>query len=97
MRVDATFPRPHRSVRRMNIASTKVNELAQRLAHLTGEDVETALGRAIEEHLSRVATAVSADRQAAMRKFFDRVSSMPVMNPRPIDEIVGYGSDGLAS
>jgi antitoxin VapB len=81
----------------MNIASTKINELAQRLAHLTGEDVETALERAIEERLSRVATAGHADRQTAMCKFFDRVSSMPVKDPRPIDEIVGYGSDGLAS
>ncbi|MEA2757215.1 MAG: hypothetical protein QOJ54_3504, partial [Aliidongia sp.] len=51
----------------MNIASAKVDELAQRLAHLTGEDVETALERAIEERLSRVVTAVSVDRQAAMR------------------------------
>ena len=39
----------------MNIASPKVDELAQRLARLTGEDVETALERAIEERLSRVA------------------------------------------
>jgi hypothetical protein len=80
----------------MNIASTKVSELAQRLAHQTGEDVETAVERAIEERLSRVATVVSADRQAAMLKFFDNVSGMPVRDSRPIDEIVGYGSDGLA-
>src|SRR4051812_2319129 len=38
----------------MNIRSAKVDELAQRLARLTGEDVETALERAIEERLSRV-------------------------------------------
>lgn len=39
----------------MNIASAKVDELAQRLALLTGEDVETALERVIEERLARVA------------------------------------------
>jgi hypothetical protein len=85
------------SARVMNIASAKVDELAQRLAHLTGEDVETALERAIEERLSRVVTAVSVDRQAAMRKFFDHVSGMPGKDTRPLDEIVGYGSDGLPS
>ena len=78
----------------MNIASAKVDELAQRLARLTGEDVETALERAIEERLSRVAAGTPADRLTAMRKFFDRVSSLPVKDPRPVDEIVGYGSDG---
>jgi hypothetical protein len=39
----------------MNIRSARVDQLAQRLARLTGEDVETALERAIEERLSRVA------------------------------------------
>jgi len=33
----------------MIIRSAKVDELAQRLARLTGEDIETALERAIEE------------------------------------------------
>lgn len=81
----------------MNIASRKLEELAQRLARLTGEDVETALKRAIEERLSRVSAASSRDREAALRNFFDRVSHMPVKDSRPIDEIVGYGSDGLPS
>jgi len=81
----------------MNIASSKVDELAQRLARLTGEDVETALERAIEERLSRVAASTPLDRQAAMRKFFDRVSSMPVIDARFADDIIGYGPDGLPS
>ena len=79
----------------MNIASSKVDELAQRLARLTGEDVETALGRAIEERLSRIHAQTPADRQTAMRNFFDRVSQMPVQDARHIDDILGYGSDGL--
>jgi antitoxin VapB len=62
----------------MNIASAKVDELAQRLARLTGEDVETALERAIEERLARIAVTGQEDREAALRRFFDRVSAMPV-------------------
>jgi hypothetical protein len=81
----------------MNIASAKVDELAQRLARLTGEDVETGLERAIEERLARIAVTRQGDREAALRKFFDRVSAVPVKDGRSIDEIVGYGPDGLPS
>ncbi len=79
----------------MTIASAKVDELAHRLARLTGEDVETALARAIEERLSRIGASPATDRHAAMRKFFDRVSAMPVKDPRSVDDIVGYGREGL--
>jgi len=80
----------------MNIASRKVDELAQRLARLTGEDIETALERAVEERLSRIsANAPEGDRRKAMQTFFDRVSSMAVIDARSVDEIIGYGADGL--
>ena len=81
----------------MNIRSAKVDELAQRLARLTGEDVETALERAIEERLSRVAPPSPIDRKAAMESFFERTSRMRVLDPRPVDEIVGYDHSGLPS
>jgi hypothetical protein len=73
----------------MNIRSAKVDQLAQRLARLTGEDVETAVERAIEERLSRVAPPAPADRKAAMTSFFGRASCMRVLDPRRADEIVG--------
>jgi antitoxin VapB len=81
----------------MNIASPKVDELAQRLARVTGEDVETAVERAIEERLSRVVPAAQSDRRAALQRFFDRVSEMPVLDSRSADEIIGYGPDGSPS
>lgn len=81
----------------MNIASPKVDELARRLARLTGEDVETALERAIEERLSRVAPAAPSDRGAAIQRFFDCISQLPVLDTRSADEILGYGPDGLPS
>jgi antitoxin VapB len=80
----------------MNTASPKVDELARRLARLTGEDVETALERAVEERLSRIeGDATERNRRAAMRAFFDRVSKMPVVDARPVDEVIGCGLDGL--
>lgn len=79
----------------MTIASTKIDELARRLARLTGEDVETALQRSLEERMSRLAGDVSKDRRAALLKFFERASGAPIKDARPIDEVVGYGPDGL--
>ena len=81
----------------MNIRSAKVDELAQRLARLTGEDVETALERAIEERLSRVAPPPPADRRVALDTFFERAARMPVLDPRPAEEIIGYDGCGLPS
>jgi antitoxin VapB len=81
----------------MNIRSAKLEQLALRLARLTGEDVETALERAIEERLSRVAPPAASDRRAALASFFERISHLPVLDSRPADEIVGYDSCGLPS
>jgi antitoxin VapB len=81
----------------MNIRSAKLDELAQRLARLTGEDVETALARAIEERLTRVAPPAPTDGKAALNSFFERVSRMCVLDPRTADEIVGYDGRGLPS
>ena len=81
----------------MNIRSAKLDQLAQRLARLTGEDVETALERAIEERLSRVAPSAPADRKAALESFFERASRMRVLDSRSVDEIVGYDGCGLPS
>jgi hypothetical protein len=79
----------------VNIRSARVDQLAQRLARLTGEDVETGLERAIEERLSRVAPTEPAARQAALASFFERISQMRVLDSRPTDEIVGYDGCGL--
>jgi antitoxin VapB len=81
----------------MNIASAKVDELAQRLSSLTGEDLETAVERAIAERLSRIEAPEAMDRQTALREFFDRVSQMPVKDPSPIEDIIGYDANGLPS
>lgn len=80
----------------MNIRSAKVDELVQRLARLTGEDVETALERAIQERLSRVVSP-AVDRRAALTLFFERTATLPVQDTRSADEILGYDRFGLPS
>ena len=75
----------------MNIASARVDALVHRLARLTGEDIETALERAVQERLARVAPAsATVDRRAALEAFLARAASLPVLDNRSPDEIVGY-------
>jgi antitoxin VapB len=81
----------------MNIRSAKVDELVKRLARLTGEDVETALERALEERLTRVEPPLPADSKAAMESFFESASRLRILDPRSADEIVGYDRSGLPS
>ena len=80
----------------MNIHSSRLDALARRLAELTGEDAETALARAAEERLSRLAPLQAADqRRAALEGFFAATATLPIRDPRPIDEILGYRENGL--
>jgi antitoxin VapB len=81
----------------MNLRSAKVDELVQRLSRLTGEDVETAVERAVQERLSRVELPASSDRRAAMGSFFEKASRLPVLDSRPADEIMDYDRFGLPS
>lgn len=81
----------------MNIRSAKVDQLVQQLSRLTGEDVETALERALKERLSRVAPPASAAPKAAMDAFFEQPSRMPVLDTRSVDDIVGYDGHGSPS
>jgi hypothetical protein len=70
---------------------TRVNELVERLARLTGEDPHTAVARVIEERLARVCPATSAHRKTAIAAFFQRLDKMPVIDNRTPDDILGYG------
>lgn len=79
----------------MNIRSPRVDALAHRLARLTGEDIETALERALEDRLSCLSTPPAVDRHAALRALLEPANTMPVRDGREPDAIIGYGPDGL--
>jgi antitoxin VapB len=80
----------------MIIGSGRIEDLALRLAHATGEDVETAIEGAIGERLSRIAAPADVNhRRAALDKFLTAVAGLPVLDNRSPDEIIGYGPDGL--
>lgn len=75
----------------MNIQSTKVDELAQQLAHLTGEDIETALERAIEERLARVsAPQLNPSQQAKVEHIMALVRSVNRIEPAHQDDPTSF-------
>jgi hypothetical protein len=77
----------------MNIAPIRIDRLADRLAHLTSEDAETAVARVIEERLCRVGVPGENDRREALQEIFNRAARMPALDARSIDEIMDYGPD----
>jgi antitoxin VapB len=79
----------------LEIRSARADSLARELARATGESVEIAVERAIEERLARIPRPLPKTRQAKIDALFDRLARMPALDGRSPDEIVGYGPDGL--
>jgi len=77
----------------MNIASTRIDRIADRLAQLTGEDVETTVARVIEERLYRVGDPSENDRREALQEFFYRAARMPAPDASSSFEIMDCGPD----
>lgn len=81
-----------------SIENPKAERLARELAEETGEGLTEAVTRALEERLIRVRGKTKAPslraELAAIRK---RCSSLPVLDRRTPDEILGYDENGLPS
>lgn len=82
----------------LRIDDSETEHLAQRLARLTGETIEMATRRAIEERLCRFGNqprrAALLDDLADIRR---RWAELQVIDDRTEDEIVGYDEHGLPS
>jgi antitoxin VapB len=79
----------------LEIRSPRAATLARELASATGEDIATAVERAIEERLTRVPRRLPTERQAEVEALFDRLARMPVLDARASDEIIGFDRHGL--
>lgn len=88
-------PQDSEKIVTLEIRDPNVDALARELADATGEDVETAVVRAIRERLARTGRPLDRGRAAAVMDVFERLARLPVLDGRPPDEIVGFGPDGL--
>jgi antitoxin VapB len=78
----------------LEIRAPEADALARELAKATGEDIDTAVVRALEERLARVPARQAAD-DDAIELLFERLAQLPVLDKRSPDEIIGYDSHGL--
>jgi antitoxin VapB len=79
----------------LEINSARASSLASELAAATGEDVDTAVVRAIEERLVRVTRQSPLAEDGEIDALFEKLAKMPVLDARSPDEILGYGPNGL--
>jgi antitoxin VapB len=80
----------------LSIKDPETERLARTLAERTGETITIATRRALEERLKRIGSdarkaALLEDLAASRRRW----STLPVLDNRSADEIIGYDENGL--
>ena len=80
----------------LNIRNPEAEELAAELARQTGETKTEALVKALRDRLVRVRRERSRRRLAdELEEIAEHCASLPVLDDRPADEILGYDHAGL--
>ena len=80
----------------LNIRNPEVERLAAELARQTGETKTEAVLKALNDRLSRVRRERSKRSLAdELEKIARHCASLPVLDSRPAEEILGYDERGL--
>ena len=79
----------------LNIKDEEAHELARALAAATGESLTRAVKISIEERLARVRHSNGPRLADQLDRIALDCASLPVLDPRTPDEILGYDENGL--
>ena len=80
----------------LSIKSKATERLARQLANETGESLTEAIQKSLEERLVRLKQRRRNLLLAGqIEDLLRRVDTLPVLDPRTPDEILGYDKDGL--
>ncbi len=80
----------------LNIRNPETEELAETLAKLTGETKTQAVTKALRDRLERVRRRLSGRRLAdELDEIALHSASLPILDARDADEILGYDGSGL--
>lgn len=80
----------------ISIKNDEADLLARELAELTGETLTQAILNALRERLERQRVlAAHGDFYAEIRRIQEDYSTSESLDLREVDEILGYGEDGL--
>jgi antitoxin VapB len=84
----------------LSIRDPETDRLARELAALTGETMTSAIRVALEQrlHQERGRRRAEVDRRRkAIDAIIERCASLPILDDRSEDEILGYDENGLPS
>ncbi len=79
----------------LSIKNDDADRLARELAATTGETLTDAVLVALQERLERERARGEAGIIHRIRRLAAEIDDIPVLDPRPADEIVGYDEHGL--
>jgi len=80
----------------ISIRNEKAEKLAREVSLLTGESLTQAITHSLEERLNRLKGRKTAiDLRQEIMLISDRCKSLPDIDPRKSDEILGYDKDGV--
>lgn len=80
----------------LNIRNPETERLASELARRTGETKTEAVTKALRERIERLRSGPGKRSLAdKLNEIALRCASLPELDPRPPDEIIGYDEDGL--
>jgi len=80
----------------LNIRNPEAEKLAAELAKLTGETKTDALTKALRDRLARVRRERIGRRLAdELEEIAEHCASLPVLDNRSAEEILGYDENGL--
>lgn len=78
----------------LSIKSKEADRLARELSDLTGETLTEAVVASLE---LRLADERRRRQRTDISDIIERFQQLPVLDGRPMDEILGYDADGLPS
>ena len=79
-----------------SIKNDEADRLARQLASVTGESLTEAVVRSLRERLARQQPPVrSGGVGTELAKMATRFKRLPVLDPRPADDLLGYDDSGL--
>jgi antitoxin VapB len=83
----------------LSIKSPEADRLARELAACTGESITVAVTNSMRERLERQRRKQEDEKNliADLMAIADHCASLPVLDPRPEDEIMGWDENGLPS
>ncbi len=78
----------------LSIKSGEADRLAREVAARTGEGLTEAIVVALRERLERLQVQGAVPMHARLARLQDDVAALPVVDPRPPEELVGYDRFG---